>query len=206
MPECRTNNVPGYTQGGASFSFRDLSQRCTHGGAGSSADNIVAHFAVNYPNEAEDLGIDLTEMYSAMLADAELNPPEWNTLGRQVNVYKSVNFLSIMIIPLTQTCRKYGYVPFAVLDPSSTGRQTREASRTLEVPSASCIRNEYVTDETCSTRSRTLPSLKLQNFLTKLRMQPNTTIGPWYANTFYAPSYTEDRDYSSGIVMCGILL
>jgi hypothetical protein len=29
--------------------------------------------------------------------------------------------------------RQYGYVPFAVLDVSSTGRQTREGSRTLEV-------------------------------------------------------------------------
>ena len=29
--------------------------------------------------------------------------------------------------------RQHGYVPFAVLDVSSTGRQTREGSRTLEV-------------------------------------------------------------------------
>lgn len=97
MPECRANNLPGWTQGG------------------SSADNIVAQFAVNYHNEAARLGIDLNELYSAQLADAELNPPEWNTEGRQVNVYK-----------------QFGYVPFAVLDVSSTGRQTREGSRTLE--------------------------------------------------------------------------
>ena len=55
---------------------------------GSSADNIVGHFAVSYHNEAAALGIDLEELYSAMVADAELNPPEWNTLGRQVDVYK----------------------------------------------------------------------------------------------------------------------
>lgn len=29
--------------------------------------------------------------------------------------------------------RQYGYVPFGVLDTQSTGRQTREGSRTLEV-------------------------------------------------------------------------
>jgi hypothetical protein len=29
--------------------------------------------------------------------------------------------------------RQFGFVPFAVLDTSSTGRQTREGSRTLEV-------------------------------------------------------------------------
>ncbi|KAF5338528.1 hypothetical protein D9611_013248 [Ephemerocybe angulata] len=97
MPECRANNLPGWTQGG------------------SSADNIVGHFAVSYHNEAQALGIDLQELYAAMVADAEVNPPEWNTLGRQADVYK-----------------QYGYVPFSVLDISSTGRQTREGSRTLE--------------------------------------------------------------------------
>lgn len=70
MPECRANNLPGWTQGG------------------SSGDIIVAHFAVNYHNEAVQLGINLDELYSAQLTDGDLNPPEWNTLGRQVNVYK----------------------------------------------------------------------------------------------------------------------
>ncbi|KAJ3502040.1 hypothetical protein NLJ89_g9066 [Agrocybe chaxingu] len=97
MPECRANNLQGWTQGG------------------SSADNIVSHFAVYYHNEAQQLGIDLNELYAALVTDAEVNPPEWNIQGRQVNVYK-----------------QYGYVPFAVLDVSSTGRQTREGSRTLE--------------------------------------------------------------------------
>lgn len=70
MPECRANNLPGWTQGG------------------SSADPIVGHFAITYHNEAAALGIDLDELYTAMLADAEINPPEWNTLGRQIDVYK----------------------------------------------------------------------------------------------------------------------
>jgi hypothetical protein len=55
---------------------------------GSSGDNIVAHFAVYYHNEAERLGVNLDDLYSALLADGDLNPPEWNTEGRQVNVYK----------------------------------------------------------------------------------------------------------------------
>ncbi|OAX37357.1 glycoside hydrolase family 92 protein [Rhizopogon vinicolor AM-OR11-026] len=97
MPECRSNNLPGWTQGG------------------SSGDNIVAQFAVNYHNEAKALGIDLNELYAALVTDGQVNPPEWNTMGRQVNVYK-----------------QFGYVPFAVLDTGSTGRQTREGSRTLE--------------------------------------------------------------------------
>ncbi|THU96772.1 glycoside hydrolase family 92 protein [Dendrothele bispora CBS 962.96] len=97
MPECRANNLPGWTQGG------------------SSADIIAAHFAITYHNEAQALGINLNELYSALLADGDVNPPEWNIEGRQVNVYK-----------------QFGYVPFAVLDTGSTGRQTREGSRTLE--------------------------------------------------------------------------
>ncbi|OBZ71008.1 hypothetical protein A0H81_09134 [Grifola frondosa] len=96
MPECRANNLPGWTQGG------------------SSGDVIVGHFAMTYHNEAAALGIDLEELYAAMIADGDVNPPEWNIQGRQVNVYK-----------------QYGYVPFAVLDTMSTGRQTREGSRTL---------------------------------------------------------------------------
>ncbi|KAF8902926.1 glycoside hydrolase family 92 protein [Gymnopilus junonius] len=97
MPECRANNLPGWTQGG------------------SSADNIVAHFAVTYHNEAAQLGVDLNELYSALVTDGDVNPPEWNIEGRQANAYK-----------------EFGFVPFAVLDTSSTGRQTREGSRTLE--------------------------------------------------------------------------
>ncbi|KAJ7451768.1 glycoside hydrolase family 92 protein [Mycena galericulata] len=97
MPECRANNLPGWTQGG------------------SSGDVIVGHFATHYHNEAAALGIDLEELYSAAWTDSEVNPPEWNIMGRQSNVYN-----------------QYGYVPFAVLDVSSTGRQTREGSRTIE--------------------------------------------------------------------------
>lgn len=57
---------------------------------GSSADNIVAHFAVNYHDEAQALGVDLNELYAALKADGEDNPPEWDIEGRQVNVYQYV--------------------------------------------------------------------------------------------------------------------
>ncbi len=55
---------------------------------GSSGDVIVSHFAMSYHKEAKALGIDLNELFAAALADGELNPPEWNIQGRQVNVYK----------------------------------------------------------------------------------------------------------------------
>lgn len=97
IPECRSNNLPGYTQGG------------------SNGVPILADFAVKYHNEAQALGVNVDELYTAIASDGQVNPPEWNTHGRQINVYK-----------------QFGYVPFGVLDTSSTGRQTREGSRTLE--------------------------------------------------------------------------
>lgn len=81
MPECRSNNLPGWTQGG------------------SDGDNIVSHFAVTYHNEAAELGVSLDDLYSALVTDAEVNPPEWNIHGRQVNVYK---FVSLHLY--TSTC------------------------------------------------------------------------------------------------------
>ena len=44
MPDCRANNLPGWTQGG------------------SSGDVIVGHFAINYHNEASELGISLDDI------------------------------------------------------------------------------------------------------------------------------------------------
>jgi hypothetical protein len=36
----------------------------------------VGHFAINYHNEANALGIDLDELYAAQIAGAEVNTPE----------------------------------------------------------------------------------------------------------------------------------
>ncbi|EKM54203.1 glycoside hydrolase family 92 protein [Phanerochaete carnosa HHB-10118-sp] len=97
MPECRANHLPGWTQGG------------------SSGDVIVGHFAMTYHDEAAALGINLNDIYSAQLADAQLTPPNWDIEGREAGAYI-----------------KYGYVPASVLETDSVGRQTREGSRTLE--------------------------------------------------------------------------
>lgn len=54
---------------------------------GSSADPIVGHFAVTYHDEAEALGIDLNDLYSALLADGNNTPPNWDIEGRQADAY-----------------------------------------------------------------------------------------------------------------------
>ena len=58
IPECRSNNVPGYTQGG------------------SDGTNILADFAVKYHKEAAALGVDINELYQALKTDGEINPPQ----------------------------------------------------------------------------------------------------------------------------------
>ncbi|CAN8105823.1 unnamed protein product [Discula destructiva] len=97
IPECRANLVPGYTQGGS------------HGVM------IIADFVVKYQKEAEQLGFNLDDAYSAIFKDAFVTPEQWLTHGRQVGAYQ-----------------EYQYVPFAVFDTYSNGLPTREASRTLE--------------------------------------------------------------------------
>ena len=93
LPETRANNLPGWTQGCVSCLLHtctdDPTSALIHSPfSGSSADNILSHFAVHYHNEAAALGIDLEELYAAVLTDGEKNPPEWNIYGRQINVYK----------------------------------------------------------------------------------------------------------------------
>ncbi|KIP11580.1 glycoside hydrolase family 92 protein [Phlebiopsis gigantea 11061_1 CR5-6] len=97
MPECRANHLRGWTQGG------------------SSGDVIVGHFAMTYHDQAATLGIDLNDLFSAMLADGENTPANWDIEGREAGVYN-----------------KYGYVPASAFETDSVGRQTREGSRTLE--------------------------------------------------------------------------
>lgn len=117
IPECRSNQVPGYTQGGSDATnvslFTSPSLSCLQ--LSHLAFQILADFAVKYAEEAKDLGIDLKELYSALLKDGTAEPPEWDVQGRQIRAYA-----------------KYGYVPYAHFDPQSSGRQTREGSRTLE--------------------------------------------------------------------------
>ena len=90
MPECRTNNVPGYTQGGELEKELEACLASLHAcfSTGSDGDNIVSHFAITYHNEASELGVDINDIYSALQADADVNPLEWDIHGRQVNVFK----------------------------------------------------------------------------------------------------------------------
>ncbi|KAL9938972.1 hypothetical protein V8E36_001785 [Tilletia maclaganii] len=80
---------------------------------GSDGLNIIADYIVKYGTLS--LAFDKQQILNQLIKESYVTPRDWNSFGRQLTVYM-----------------KYGYIPFGVFDTESTGRQTREASRTLE--------------------------------------------------------------------------
>ncbi|KII83240.1 glycoside hydrolase family 92 protein [Plicaturopsis crispa FD-325 SS-3] len=75
LPECRGATVQQWIQGG------------------SNGDPILAEFAVKFAPQAATLNVSLDALYTALLADAELTPPNWDLQGRQAGVWKTYNFI-----------------------------------------------------------------------------------------------------------------
>ena len=48
---------------------------------------ILADFAVKYHSEAQAMGVDVNELYTALVSDGQVNPPEWNTQGAYTGSY-----------------------------------------------------------------------------------------------------------------------
>ncbi|CAA7263424.1 unnamed protein product [Cyclocybe aegerita] len=95
LPECRGATVMHFIQGG------------------SNADPILAEFFVKFQKQAETLQVSATDLYDALLADAELQPPNWNLQGRQADLWKEL-----------------GYIPHDMF--FAGGANTKQVSRTLE--------------------------------------------------------------------------
>ncbi|OSC99282.1 glycoside hydrolase family 92 protein [Trametes coccinea BRFM310] len=95
LPECRGATAKHYIQGG------------------SNGDPILAEFFVKFHEHAADLSVPADALYQALLADAELQPPNWDLQGRQANIWKS-----------------QGYIPSDVWERSGTN--SKQVSRTLE--------------------------------------------------------------------------
>ncbi|EEB94897.1 hypothetical protein MPER_06218, partial [Moniliophthora perniciosa FA553] len=70
LPECRGATAQQWIQGG------------------SNADPILAEFWVKFHDYANTLNVSGDDLYNALLADAELEPPDWNLQGRQANTWK----------------------------------------------------------------------------------------------------------------------
>ncbi|KAJ3558216.1 hypothetical protein NM688_g1058 [Phlebia brevispora] len=95
LPECRGATAQQFIQGG------------------SNGDPILGEFFVKYHEQAALHNVSSTDLYNALLADAELQPPDWDLQGRQVNIWKNL-----------------GYIPSDVWEPSGTN--TKQVSRALE--------------------------------------------------------------------------
>ncbi|EPQ50744.1 hypothetical protein GLOTRDRAFT_81814 [Gloeophyllum trabeum ATCC 11539] len=95
LPECRGATQKQYIQGG------------------SNGDPILGEFFVKYYKQAAALNVSATDLYNALLADAEIQPPNWDLEGRQVNIWKSL-----------------GWIPQDGYEPGGTN--SKQVSRTLE--------------------------------------------------------------------------
>ncbi|KAK7014456.1 hypothetical protein VNI00_019350 [Paramarasmius palmivorus] len=69
LPECREMGTKQFIQGGS------------HG------DPILAEFLVKLHAHAEDLKVSTSDLYAALVADAEKAPKNWNVQGRQADVW-----------------------------------------------------------------------------------------------------------------------
>ncbi|CAL1712499.1 unnamed protein product [Somion occarium] len=95
LPECRGATAQHFIQGG------------------SNGDPILGEFFVKFHEHAAALNVSSSALYTALLADAEKQPPNWDLQGRQVNIWK-----------------KLGYIPSDVWEVGGTN--TKQVSRTLE--------------------------------------------------------------------------
>jgi len=95
LPECRGATATHFIQGG------------------SNGDPILSEFFVKFHEQAAALDVSADDLYNALLADAEIEPPNWNLQGRQANAWKQFN-----------------YIPQDMFAPG--GANTKQASRTLE--------------------------------------------------------------------------
>jgi hypothetical protein len=58
--------------------------------------NIVARFS----DHASKLGVSAQDLYTALLADAEDQPPNWNLQGRQADVWKEKGTFILSLLSL----------------------------------------------------------------------------------------------------------
>ena len=186
LPECRGATVKQFIQGGSSMywvvkcatstvdtsrfvkmetrSFRSsLSSKlspCT-----SPVKDMKLNTTHRFQQQAEALSVPSDALYNALLADAELQPPNWDLQGRQANMWKSQGRL---VFKSTDNSCAYalraGYIPQDVWERSGTN--SKQVSRTLEVSAilifivlgrgANCFRQYAFDDFTISQVAKAL--------------------------------------------------
>ena len=85
-----------------------------------------------FQQQADALSVPSDALYNALLADAELQPPNWDLQGRQANMWKSQGRLFCQSTDNSCTYALHtGYIPQDVWERSGTN--SKQVSRTLEV-------------------------------------------------------------------------
>ncbi|KAI0319724.1 glycosyl hydrolase family 92-domain-containing protein [Amylostereum chailletii] len=93
--------------------FPSVEARQIHKKYKAEATAILSLENFLYASQAEKLGVSPNDLYTALLADAENLPPNWDLMGRQTDAWKQFN-----------------YLPADVVEPGGT--PTKEVSRALE--------------------------------------------------------------------------
>lgn len=89
-------------------------------------------FNSRFHEQAATLQVSPDDLYNALVADAENEPPNWNLQGRQAGIWKQLgaaNLLYLMVF--FSDFGRTGYVPDDMFSPG--GANTKQVSRTLEV-------------------------------------------------------------------------
>lgn len=85
-----------------------------------------------FHEHAAALNVSSSALYTALLADAEKQPPNWDLQGRQVNIWKKLGVTSDSIVRMPSLIPyQLGYIPSDVWEVGGTN--TKQVSRTLEV-------------------------------------------------------------------------
>ncbi|OJA21261.1 hypothetical protein AZE42_02535 [Rhizopogon vesiculosus] len=112
LPECRGATVPQYIQGG------------------SNGDPILGEFFVKFYEHATALNVSADALYTALLADAEDQAPNWNIQGRQATTWKQysqrINLYRVLVVMIISV----DFIPSNIY--GSGGAATKQVSRTLE--------------------------------------------------------------------------
>lgn len=77
------------------------------------------------------LNVSASDLYNALLADAELQPPNWDLQGRQANIWKLLGTNRHLAVSILNITFYKGYIPSDIFETSGTN--TKQVSRTLEV-------------------------------------------------------------------------
>jgi len=111
-----------------SWANSSSSMFCSYIAVGATSSFSRFHDHVNL------LNVSATDLYSALLADAEKQSPNWDLQGRQVNAWKKYSESWILSSSLTYLLSNLTFIDYIPQDLyEAGGASSKQVSRTLEV-------------------------------------------------------------------------